>query len=148
MRQYPWWESDLQTAWSRAVERASPCAATVAAWWRDENFENWMGMTGNDAQIETEERSRGGMWHRERTDEAYARLRTAFEDAQREVAQERQDERQRRQQMAEQLRIRRQAQRMKEEAAKPKPAAADTIAAERKPTPPCVEIESPAFFGR
>ncbi len=141
MRTYPWWQPDDQAAWSRAVERVKPCAATVDVWWRDEDFETWMGMTGSDAQIETEERARGGMWHRERTDETYVRLRQAFEDAQREIQTERETERRRRQQCTLALRMQREMEKRK--------AAVQTAAgaAEREPEP-CIEISDVSFFGR
>lgn len=145
---YPWSTvyNTEREAWSRAVERVKPCAATVRAWGLDEDLETWMDMTGNDPAIEREERQRGGMRHSERREPEYVRLRQAFEAARREIEREREAEREHRKRRVEELRIRQAAQKMKDEAKTPV-AAART--AQREPTPPCeVELENSAFFGR
>lgn len=148
---YPWSTvyNTEREAWNRAIGGVKPCAATVRAWGLDEDFETWMGMTGGDAAIEREERQRGGMRHAERTDAEYTRLRQAFEAAQQEIVQEREQEKQHRKRRVEELRIRQAAQKMKDEAKTPKTPVAVAGTAQREPTPPCeIEIESSAFFGR
>ena len=148
---YPWSTVyDIERmAWSRAMARVKPSAATVQAWWLDEDLETWMGMTGSNPAIEREERQRGGMRHAERTEPEYIRLRTAFEDAQQEIRTEREQERDHRRRRVEELRIRQAAQKAKEETKTPKTTSTTDTTIEREPTP-CVEIEAEnsAFFGR
>jgi hypothetical protein len=141
MLMYPWWEQEKQTAWVRACERVKPCAETIDRWRKDRNFEVWMCITGSAAHIEAEERARGGMWHAERVEPEYIRLREAFETAQREVQTEREANHAAHQRRTLALRM--------ERAMKKRKAEATASTADREPTPPCeVSIEAPGFFGR